>query len=267
MSQINANVVVEPFDLTLQQIDPGITITPNNIQLKISTGTIGPTGPTGPTGSQGIAGLNGATGPTGTGATGPTGPQGDPGTPGGPTGPTGAIGPTGPTGPGVGGSDTQIQYNNSNSFGGVPTFTFNNTNNLLSITSTLQIQQALEKVNVNATPATGTVNFDVLDQAIILKTANATANYTLNFRGNSTQTLNNVVSNNQSLTLTFINTNGNVAYIANNISIDSANVVPIYPTNLDITQGTPNGKDVYTFNIIKTNSNTYTVFGSKVGFD
>jgi hypothetical protein len=63
---------------------------------------LGPTGPTGPTG------LTGATGPTG---------------------PTGATGPTGPTGatPAIGGSTTQVQYNNAGSLAGSANLTWTGT--------------------------------------------------------------------------------------------------------------------------------------------
>lgn len=60
---------------------------------------------------------------------GPTGPTGAASTVAGPTGPTGNTGPTGPTGasPAVGGSNTQILYNNAGSIGGVSTFTTDGT--------------------------------------------------------------------------------------------------------------------------------------------
>ena len=61
---------------------------------------------------------------------GPTGPTGS-------TGLTGATGPTGPTGPtgvtiGIGGSNTQVQYNNAGVVAGSPNLTFNNTTNVLN---------------------------------------------------------------------------------------------------------------------------------------
>ena len=99
------------------------------------TGAVGPTGPTGPQGIQGIQGIQGPTGPTG--ALGPTGPQGIQGIQGiqgvaGPTGPTGSIGLTGPTGPtgatpAIGGTNTQVQYNNAGVFAGSANLTFDGT--------------------------------------------------------------------------------------------------------------------------------------------
>ena len=97
-------------------------------------GNVGPTGPTGaqgnvgPTGPTGAQGIQGPTGPTGAqGVQGPTGPTGAASTV---AGPTGAGGPTGPTGatPAIGGSNTQVQYNNSGSLAGSANFVFDGTN-------------------------------------------------------------------------------------------------------------------------------------------
>lgn len=84
-------------------------------------GTTGATGPqggqgdTGPVGPTGVQGPSGATGPVGgTGATGSAGSAGS----------VGATGATGPSGGTPGGSDTNIQFNDSGSFGGDDNFTY-----------------------------------------------------------------------------------------------------------------------------------------------
>ena len=136
----------------------------------------------------------------------------------------------------------------------------------ISTLGTTSIQQAKEKFTANSTGSTGTINYDILTQAIILKTSNATANFTLNFRGNSTTTLDSVMSSNQSMTCTFINTNSANAYYANVIRIDGTTITPVWAYPGAPTGGTPSGKDAYTFNILKTASNTYTVLASKAGF-
>jgi len=74
------------------------------------------------------------------------------------------------------------------------------------------------------------------------------------------------MNSNNSLTVAYINTNGATGYYANVIQIDGSNVTPIYSPGSNLSVGTSNGKDIYTFNIIKTASNTYTVFTSKIGF-
>jgi hypothetical protein len=141
----------------------------------------------------------------------------------------------------------------------------NITGNLLII-GTTTLQQAQEKIIVSGAPS-GVTNFDLLDSAIILTNTAPTGNFTLNFRGNSTTTLNTVMSNNQSMTCTYINTTGLIPYFPTQLQIDSANITPIWSGNTGgPTPGVQNGKDMYTFNIMKTAANTYSVFASRTGF-
>ena len=133
----------------------------------------------------------------------------------------------------------------------------------LRVDGTTSIQQAIEKITINGTGSTGTINYDLLTQAIILKSAAASSDFTLNFRGNSSVALSNVVSNGQSITCTFLNTNGSTAYIPNVIQVDGSNVVPYWTANSPT--GTTNAIDSYTFNIIRS-SGSWVVFGSQTGF-
>jgi len=87
-----------------------------------ATGPTGPTGPTGATGATGSSGSPGAAGPTG--ATGATGPAGL-------TGATGATGATGSTGP-IGGSDTQVVFNDGGVAAGSSGLTYNKTTQALT---------------------------------------------------------------------------------------------------------------------------------------
>lgn len=133
----------------------------------------------------------------------------------------------------------------------------------LSVAGTSTIQQAKEKVTANNVAPTGTINYNLLDQAIILNTTAASNNFTLNFRGNSSVTLDTVMSSNQSMTCTYVNLNTANAYYANVIQIDGNVVVPYWSTVL---AGSASARDVYTFNIIKTAANTFSVFGSVIGY-
>jgi len=136
----------------------------------------------------------------------------------------------------------------------------------IATTGTTSIQQAKEKFVSNATAATGTVNYDILTQAILLNTSNAVGNFTLNIRGNSSTTLNSIMNSNQSMTCTFININGIDGYYANVISIDGTTITPYWVFPGAPSTGTVNGQDVYTFNILKTAANTYNVLASKTGY-
>lgn len=169
---------------------------------------------------------------------------------------------SGGSGNGVpGGNVYSVQYNLGNgSFGGATNMTYNTTTNLISV------QALAEKATLSATPATSTINYDILSQAIVYNTANASSNFTLNIRGNSSITLNNTIATGQSVTCTFINTNGSTGYYANVIKVDGTTVTPLWFDGVSPTIGTVNGKDVYTFNIIKTAANTFTVIGSVGSF-
>jgi len=137
MSDINLQIVTNNLATQIVVDQNTIEVTPEVIDLKVSTGGIvGATGATGPIGATGATGPQGSTGPagaTGFGATGSTGPTGATGPSGGPTGATGATGATGTANPG--GSNTQIQYNDgSNNFGGSNNFTFNTATNIATLT-------------------------------------------------------------------------------------------------------------------------------------
>lgn len=136
----------------------------------------------------------------------------------------------------------------------------------LSVAGTSSIQQAIEKVTVNASAATGNINYDLLDQAILNHTANASGNITLNFRGNGTTTLNTVMNNNTSMTCTFITSTGPTPYVVSNVKVDGTSVTPVWTLPGSAGTGTPSGKDVYTFNLIKTAANAFTVLASRVGY-
>ena len=116
-----------------------------------------------------------------------------------------------------------------------------------------------DKGATSATAATGTVNFDASTQQVWYLTASATANFTLNIRGNSTTTLNNALPTGQSLTLQLWNTNGASAFYMNAFQIDSTAVTPKWINGTAPSAGNANSIDVYTFNIFKTGANAYTV--------
>jgi hypothetical protein len=105
-----------------------------------ATGATGVVGVTGATGVQGPVGVTGATGVQGVvGVTGATGVQGVVGVSGA-TGATGPIGVTGATGatPAVGGSDTQVLFNDGGAIGGDAGLVYNKTTNKLTVDGDVQ---------------------------------------------------------------------------------------------------------------------------------
>lgn len=123
-----------------------------------------------------------------------------------------------------------------------------------------------ETMTVSATAATGTINFDASTQGILYYTTNATANWTLNVRGNSSTTLNTLMNTSDSLTIVFMVTQGSTAYYGSSFSIDGTTITPKWQGASSPTAGNASSIDAYTFTIVKTGSAAYTVFGSQTRF-
>jgi hypothetical protein len=123
-----------------------------------------------------------------------------------------------------------------------------------------------EITTIAATAATGTINYDASTQADLYYTTSATANFTLNFRGNSGTTLASLLPVGQTLTVVFRNTNGSTAYYANAFQIDGTSVTPKWQGAAP-SAGSASAVDVYTFAITKTAATpTYQVFASQTRF-
>ena len=121
-----------------------------------------------------------------------------------------------------------------------------------------------EDVNVVASAATGTINFDVETASIWYYTSNATANHTLNFRYNSSTSLDSAMTTGDAITLVWLNTNGATPYYPNTINIDGSAVTPKVPAA--ISAGNASSIDAYSFTIIKTASATFTVLETQTKF-
>lgn len=184
----------------------------------------------------------------------------------------------------VGGSNSQVQYNNSGVFNGSSDFTFSNVTNtvsittlaattanvssLLNVTGTTAIQQAKEKTVISASIPASTTNFDVLSGAINYYTANMTANITLNVRGNSTTSFDSVTSIGDSVTIAMVTTAGTTAYVISAFQVDGVSVTPKWVSNTAPVAGLlqTSGINAYTYTLIKTASASYTVLGSYIGY-
>jgi hypothetical protein len=121
-----------------------------------------------------------------------------------------------------------------------------------------------ERTTVSATAATGTINFDAVTQGLLYYTSNASANWTLNVRGNSSTTLNSILTTGDAITVSFLVTQGSTAYYQTAFNIDgtTSGVTMEYSGGTVPAAGNASSVDVYTYTIIKTASATYTVFGA-----
>ena len=129
-----------------------------------------------------------------------------------------------------------------------------------------KIQQVAEKVTVTAFAATGTVNYDVLTQAVWYFTLNAAANYTLNVRGNASTALNTIMDTGESITIAHLVPQGGSAYYNNVFQIDGSTVTPEWQGGSAPSAGNATSIDTYSYTIIKTANATFTVLASQTQF-
>ena len=123
-----------------------------------------------------------------------------------------------------------------------------------------------ERTTISATAATGTVNFDAVTQGVLYYTSNASANWTLNIRGDSSTTLNSILTTGDAITVVFLNTNGATAYYPTVYQVDGSAVTPKWQNGIAPTAGSASAIDAYSLTIIKTASATFTVLASQTKF-
>jgi hypothetical protein len=166
---------------------------------------------------------------------------------------------------------TTAQFNTALSDGDFATLAGTETLSGKTLTSPAEnyptLKSPQEITTVSATAATGTINFDYLTQAILYYTTNASANFTFNFRGNSSTTLNSLMDTGDSVTVTFLNTNGTTAYYPTAIAIDGTSITPKWVNGQAPTVGNASSIDAYSYTIIKTSSTpTYVVLATQNKF-
>ena len=127
--------------------------------------------------------------------------------------------------------------------------------------------EVIEKVSIDGSTAlNGTENLDLANNAVYFFTPNATGNFTFNFRGDGSTSLNSTLAIGQSLTVAIITTQGGSAYYANGHQIDGSSVTPLWAGGTAPSSGDTSSKNVYTYTIIKTANATYTVLAQKTKF-
>jgi hypothetical protein len=115
----------------------------------------------------------------------------------------------------------------------------------------------LETTTVSATASTGTINYDVLTQPVLYYTTAASANWTMNFRGLASATLNSIMNTGQTVSVTFMATIGPAASVTASISSTVMTVTAVAAGALYVGQ-TISGTGV-------TAGTTITSFGTGTG--
>lgn len=125
-----------------------------------------------------------------------------------------------------------------------------------------------ERFNVISGSATGTVNLDTLTSTAWVYSSPGNTNFTINIRGDGSNSLNSLLETGDAITVGLINATGTTAsaFFANTIQVDSSTVTPKWindsepPASLPL-QSTA-GYDSYTLTLIKTGSAAYITLGS-----
>ena len=128
------------------------------------------------------------------------------------------------------------------------------------------IQNLAEKATISATAATGTINYDVVTQAVLYFTSAATGNFTVNIRGDSSTTLNNIMDTGESITIAFLVTCTGSAYYNNAVTIDGSSVTPEWQGGSAPSAGNANSIDAYVYTIFKTGDAAFTALASQTQF-
>jgi len=134
---------------------------------------------------------------------------------------------------------------------------------IATITGGLSVQEIFEDVNINSSALTGTVNLDIKLANVFYRTTASAANWTTNFRGDGSNSLNNTLQVGQSVTVTLLATNGATPFYNNGWQIDGSSVTPKWLGGIGApTGGNANAIDYYTYTIIKTADATFTVLAN-----
>jgi hypothetical protein len=168
-----------------------------------------------------------------------------------------------------GGTTTRLLYDNAATIGEVAgatsdgtTVTFAGSSSKLAAILT----NVGEPSTVSATAATGTIAYDVTTQSVLYYTSNATANWTVNFRGSSGTSMNTLLATGQAVTVAFLVQQGATAYYNSAVQVDGSSVTPVWQGGTAPTSGNASALDTYVYTIIKTGSATFKVLAAQTQY-
>ena len=128
------------------------------------------------------------------------------------------------------------------------------------------IEHVAEKTTVSATAATGTINFDVTTQALLYYTSDASGDWTLNIRGDGSNSLDSIMDTGETITIVHMVTIGSSEYRNSAVQVDGSGVTPEWAGGDAPTEGNTNSIDVYTYSVIKTGSASFKVLAAQTQF-
>ena len=131
----------------------------------------------------------------------------------------------------------------------------------------ISLTQVFETGNVYSTAVGGNVNIDLQNNTLYFFSSNTTANVTFNFRANTQNTLDSQLSIGQTVTSAILLKQGATKYRAN-VYVDGVLQTPWWLGNSAPGYATTQQEsiDVYSFSVLKTAANAYTVLASNANF-
>jgi hypothetical protein len=146
------------------------------------------------------------------------------------------------------------------------TFTAKQTFSGSSSVASMKTSNIAEVDTIAATAATGVIDYDVATQSVLFYTTDASGNWTVNLRGSSGTSLNDLMVTGESISVTFLVTQGATAYYNSAVTIDGSSVTPKWQGGTAPTSGNVSSVDCYTYVIQKTGAATYVVLASVTKF-
>ena len=134
------------------------------------------------------------------------------------------------------------------------------------LTGPLTVKQIVETFVKSTSAWTGTVTLNAKTASGFYNTANATANFSINFRGDATTTLNSLIADGELITITVLVTNGATPYYPTAYNIDGAPITVKWADGSAPTSGNANSIDAYTFAFIDTGGSIPICLGSRTKF-
>jgi hypothetical protein len=135
-----------------------------------------------------------------------------------------------------------------------------------TLTNYGSVRALFETGNVAASAPGANVQIDVGTNVVQYFTSNAANNFTINFRANSSSTLNSIMNTGNTVSSAVIVTNGGTAYYPTVYQVDGSAVTPKWQGGTAPTGGNASSTDAYVFTIVKTGSATFTVLASQTKF-
>jgi len=135
-----------------------------------------------------------------------------------------------------------------------------------SSVASMKTSNIAEVDTIAATAATGVINYDVATQSVLFYTTDASGNWTVNFRGSSGTSLDALMATGESISVTFLVTQGSTAYYNSAVTVDGSSVTPKWQGGSAPTSGNASSVDCYTYVIQKTGAATYVVLASQTQF-